>query len=293
MSSIPLHWLNDDDFRMKCIPSKLSDFWDYSSNPTYGILEAMIRSRRLPRLLILYGPPGTGKTAAAYLLGCASSCDYLDPTTRLPCGECASCRQVRLGKGEMTREALIEIDCADRALHSRPIDDFYAARSHTASYRSAKPGDKSLAYIVFGDEVQRLMASDREALLKLIEKWAGAHIILATTDLNRLALPGPDDQVNPLLSRATQLRMNSPSAAECVPGIIRIGTQNGLEVHLDAAQWITEKHRCSPRDCLGELYVLSSFEQTISMELIRKVYRLSKPDDRGPNPNGVDGDDIY
>jgi len=267
------HWFNTGDFRMSMIPTWFDQFWDYPRNPTYRILESMVRNNRLPQLMVFAGPAGGGKTASAYVLGCVTSCEHFDPVTHAPCGHCDLCAKVRLEKVNQCRGAFVEIDCGDRENSgSRPIDDVYRARTLTSSYRSSKYGDPGWNYIVFLDEAQRLTATNREALLKLTEKWPGAHVILATTDLNRLDIPGAQDGKNPLLSRATVFHFSYPTPEECVKGLNRTATQVKLELDDGVALWIANKCGCAPRECLGELYMLSNFGLRISMQTIADIY---------------------
>jgi DNA polymerase III gamma/tau subunit len=266
------HWHSSGDFRTAFVPSWFDEFWDYPRNRIYRNLERMVMNNTLPSFNIFAGPPGSGKTVAAYVLGCVSSCPKWDEVSHRPCGACDECRSVRLFKGDRWRRGFFEIDGADRSAGRRVIDEVYEAHNTTTGYRHSKGGDPARDFIVFIDEAQRLSPSDREALLKLVEKWCGAHIILATSHLDRLAVPAPEGTRNPLLSRATVFSFSYPTLDECASGILAAGKRARLDVDPEVAKWIARKCDCAPRDCLGELYILSNFGPTISMKNVEETH---------------------
>lgn len=268
------HWRNDDDYRMSLAPAWLDGYWDHPRNPVLRSLIRMVARNRLPRLSVFAGPMGSGKTIAAYHLACAASCDKYDPESHRPCGECTTCQNVLYGKTGLNREGLLEIDAADRdgTGASTVLTEIGEAFTHTTAWRTSKPGNPKRDYIVFIDEAHRMTPMQREVLLKKVERWPGAHIILATTRLEKLGVDGESKEGNPLVSRAEVFDFTYPTHDECVAGVIKAAKTKGVVVEADVAAWMTHKHERCPRDILGELYRLSTHGSHIKREVVIEEY---------------------
>jgi len=171
--------------------------------------------------------------------------------------------------------------------------DINNAYEHTMAYRSSKSGDSSRGFVVFIDEAHRLTPGHREVLLKKSEKWAGANIVLATTRLDKLGVPGESEEGNPLLSRADVFQFAYPTEAECVVGLINAASTVSLKLDSNVARWIALRHQFSPRRCLGELYRLSSHGPHIVMDAVEEEHGpdvLSSPGSTDGGTNVVDND---
>ena len=168
---------------------------------------------RLPPVLLLTGPQGIGKSAFARSLAQALFCSAL-PSSRVPCGECSSCRLFAsanhpdyrvlepAGAGEDEEGGGVE-EGAGRAKPVasarwikvdavRALADFLALTSHLG-------GGK----LVVIDPADRLHPSAANALLKTLEEPTNTRFILASAQPARLpatvrsrcvriALPLPD-----------------------------------------------------------------------------------------------------
>lgn len=280
----PNHWKNDDDFRMSIVPRWLDQFWDYESNRTYASLMRMVANNRLPRLSIFDGPMGSGKTLAAYGLACSASCPKYDPVSHAPCGTCDVCEHVLLSKDPWFRGALLEIDGAHRDKNGNQTASYFIneARSKSESHRTSMVNDPSRKCIVFIDEAHKLTVPVRESLLKQVEQWVGAHIILATTRLDLLAINGMTGEGNPLLSRGDIFRFEYPTESQCLGGLVKAATTVNIILDADVARWIVVRHACCPRDCLGELYRLSNHGSHITRKAVIDEYGL----EAWENPHG-------
>lgn len=272
--SLDGHWFNRDDFRTSIVPHWCEGLWDYPRNPIYRSLMRMVQNNRLPNASIFVGPQGSGKTITAYQLACAASCQDWDPDSHAPCGKCETCQLILFGKDGSYRGGLLEIDATDknRSGASTAMEQINDAFIHTLARRSSKPGDPERKFIVFIDEAHRLTPTQRETLLKKTERWVGAHVILATTRLDKLGVTGETDEGNPLLSRGDIFRFSYPTHEECVSGLTLAARTRGIELDADVVGWIVRRHVCCPRDCLGELYRLSNHGKHIKKEEVIEEY---------------------
>lgn len=106
------------------------------------------------------------------------------------------------------------------------------------------------AYVAIVDEAQRISDKDQESMLDLIEDTPNAHFIFCTTDVQRI--------IDGIRARARELFMPLPSVEECVRGMRRITSAEGIRVHTSILSEIAHSQRRVPRACIKELEMLKA-----------------------------------
>jgi DNA polymerase-3 subunit delta' len=132
-----------------------------------SILRRSMERDRLPHALIFAGPSGVGKRKLALLLAQWLNCGS-SPVER-PCGECGSCRKIKLGTHPDVREvqpdgAFIKID------QVRAVNGEIAYQPFEARYR-----------VVVFDGAELMRAEAANSLLKTLEEPVSRSIIILIT----------------------------------------------------------------------------------------------------------------
>lgn len=266
-------WKKPDDLRMAIKPAWFDDFWNCPSSPTLRSLKRSALNGRLPQLSVYHGPPGSGKTLSAYIQACVLSCERVSKDRTTPCGVCPACSVILRGYESWYRRALFEIDAADRDDDGRStVLKYIDTAMDLTQFRRAGYGARGGKCIVFVDEAHRMSAQQRATLLKKVEQWHNAYLILATTVPEALTVSGDTDTSNPLLSRAELYEFTYPTHEECVNGLTRTAEGVGLQVDAPAAAWMVRKHARAPRNILGELYRLSNHGNLIDATVVVDEY---------------------
>src|SRR6201987_4557581 len=185
-----------------------------------------LKSGRIAHAFLFTGIRGVGKTTAARILARCLNCEK-GPTAD-PCGECASCLEVR-GAGALD---VIEIDGATY----RKIDD---ARTiiENLSYRPAR--DRFKIYII--DEAHQLTDQAFNALLKTLEEPpAQVKFILATTE--------PQKVPETILSRLQRYDFRRIPFAIVLERLPDLARREGIEAEDGALAMLAREAEGSMRD---------------------------------------------
>ena len=139
------------------------------------VLRALVNALEHDRLHHAYlftGTRGVGKTTVARILAKCLNCET--GVTAVPCGECASCREIAEGRSV----DLIEVDAASRT----KVED---TRDLLDNVQYTPTRARFKIYLI--DEVHMLSNHSFNALLKTLEEPPPhAKFLLATTDPQKL-----------------------------------------------------------------------------------------------------------
>ncbi|MBU8932850.1 MAG: hypothetical protein KOO62_02475 [candidate division Zixibacteria bacterium] len=179
----------------------------------WTILARSFQSERLAGTYLLSGPDGCGRWALAMSLASLINCENIidDKASSLPrsCGECRNCRAIRGYNFEGQhfavplpphKKADEAIDLTNQFLVVKQADPFAMPSSSaniTIPIDVARRIKRSLAmrapegihrFIVF-HQMERMLASSADALLKLIEEPPADTVIILTTENPERLLP--------------------------------------------------------------------------------------------------------
>ncbi|MCX2981450.1 DNA polymerase III subunit gamma/tau [Halieaceae bacterium IMCC14734] len=196
------------------------------------VLKALINALdhdRLHHAYLFTGTRGVGKTTVARIFAKSLNCEQ--GVSSVPCGECASCREIAEGRSV----DLIEVDAASRT----KVED---TRELLENVQYAPTRCRYKVYLI--DEVHMLSTHSFNALLKTLEE-PPPHVkfLLATTDPQKLPVT--------VLSRCLQFNLKN-----MLPEVIVAHLKNVLEAESVAfeepALWLLARAATgSMRDALS------------------------------------------
>ncbi len=245
-----------NDLYVKHRPGRFDELWNYPRDPNLQRIERGLRSDRLANVIVLTGPFSSAKTTIAMLLGQWSSCGNRR-TQPLPCGECAGCKLVRFGTGQL-RSGFFEIDAgwegnagAEEEIVRGINSFFYTKKGDITDVSTDNPRRR----VLFIDETQRLSGRVQDMLLKKLERLRGGVLVLASDDETKID--------GGLKSRGMLFELETPLPEEATAPLIRIAEAEGFTLQPDAATLIGASGVGNPRDCLGLLQETMGFERPV------------------------------
>jgi DNA polymerase III subunit gamma/tau len=201
---------------------------------THTLLNAL-QHNRIAHGYIFSGHRGIGKTTIARILAQALNCrtevgQAMRPTPE-PCGECDSCREIRLGSAV----DVIEIDAAT----NRGIDEIRELRE-AARYSPAR--DRYKIYIL--DEAHQITDAAFNALLKTLEE-PPAHVVfmMATTEPEHIPLT--------IRSRCQHFSFHAVRFDDIVVQLSAIAEHEQVQAEPEALALLAEAGDGSMRDALS------------------------------------------
>ncbi len=194
-------------------------------------LENAIAQKRIAHGYIFSGQRGTGKTTIARIMARCLNC--VDGPTALPCGVCASCKEIQ-GGGCVD---VIEIDAAS----NRGIDNMRELRENV---RYQPQRDRYKVFII--DEAHQITSEAFNALLKTIEEppeWV--VFMLCTTESHKIPAT--------IASRCQHFSFRSVDFDDLVARMQWICEQEGIQADTEALAIIAQSGEGSVRDSLSAL----------------------------------------
>ncbi len=184
---------------------------------------------RLHHAYLLSGTRGVGKTSIARILAKSLNCEK--GITSLPCGECATCKEIDQG----SYVDLLEIDAASRT----KVEDTRELLDNV-QYKPARGRFK--VYLI--DEVHMLSKHSFNALLKTLEEPPEyVKFLLATTDPQKLPIT--------VLSRCLQFHLKSLTGEEITQQLVHVLSNEHCQYELSALHAIAKAADGSMRDALS------------------------------------------
>ena len=194
-------------------------------------LENAIAQNRIAHGYIFSGQRGTGKTTVARILARCLNC--VNGPTNVPCGVCASCKEIAAG-GSVD---VIEIDAAS----NRGINEMRELRENVR-YQPAR--DKYKVFII--DEAHQITNEAFNALLKTIEEPpAWAVFMLCTTEAHKIPAT--------IASRCQHFSFRSVEFEALVARMAWICGQEGIQADAEVLSVLAQAGEGSVRDSLSAL----------------------------------------
>lgn len=190
-----------------------------------------LNHQRLHHAYLFTGTRGVGKTTLARLLAKAMSC--LQGVSAVPCGTCAHCLAIDLGRFP----DLLEVDAASRTR----VED---TRDLLENVQYLPSQGRYKIYII--DEVHMLSTHSFNALLKTLEE-PPAHVkfLLATTDPHKLPVT--------VLSRCLQFHLRRLPPPRICARLAEVSQAEGIPYELAALEQLAQVADGSLRDALSLL----------------------------------------
>jgi DNA polymerase-3 subunit gamma/tau len=199
---------------------------------------------RVHHAFLFAGTRGVGKTTIARIFAKCLNCEL--GVRAVPCGECASCREIDAGRSV----DLIEVDAASRTR----VDD---TRELLDNVQYAPTRSRYKIYLI--DEVHMLSTHSFNALLKTLEE-PPPHIkfLLATTDPQKLPVT--------VLSRCLQFNLKRLPVALIGARLTQILQTERIEFEPASVQLLAQAGDGSLRDALSLLDQLLAYGNGRALE---------------------------
>ena len=151
------------------------------------------------------------------------------------------------------------IFCEDFVEYNSPTCDFVNVHKTIINLRQyvMKPR------VLFFDEAHRMPDKAQDGFLTTIENTSSLTFIFATTDINKMDMG--------LRQRSDKYRLEPPSKEILTKELSRISKLENIRIGQDVLDHLIDFSGYSPRECLGNLQILSQWDGVIDMRVTKTL----------------------
>ncbi len=174
-----------------------------------SLLQHSLEKRALAHAYLLIGPAHVGKMTLALNLSQALNCEAPQP----PCGECASCQKIALGKHADVQ--IIGLTSSGDSAEAKPRVEISIDQIRQMQHSASLPPFEGGYKIFIIDGAEQLSNEAANCLLKTLEEPADKVIFILLTTNEKLLLPT-------VTSRCQRLKL-SPLVASEIEAVLNSG----------------------------------------------------------------------
>jgi DNA polymerase-3 subunit delta' len=145
-----------------------------------SLLQGSLKKGNLGHAYLLIGPPHVGKMTLALKLAQAVNCEVTEP----PCGECAPCRKIAMGKHADVQ--VIGLSAGGNSAEPRLRAEISIAQIRELQHTASLPPFEGRSRVFIIDGAEQLSTEAANCLLKTLEEPAGRVIFILLTTNDRL-----------------------------------------------------------------------------------------------------------
>lgn len=117
--------------------------------------------------------------------------------------------------------------------------------------------------VFFFDEAQRMPEKAQDGFLKIIEDFEHITFIFVTTDKNKID--------GGIWSRSDRFFLRTPSPDILIKELMRISELEKIKIDESALEFLIEQSGYIPRECLGNLQVLSHYDGIVDLRTAKEL----------------------